>query len=348
MNPPVDKGAARMQAQTQTYEQAALSLPQRVLRNSAMQDWAILGYFCIISVCVLVGKGPHWIESIRNLSIDISTFVVTLVFVRGEIFKSDGWLSGLAYRLGIFFPAFMSYFQLRWILPAVTQRSLDADIFAFDMRVFHYEPAVAWDHWVSPSTVEWFAFFYALYFLVVGLHIVPWLLFGKDSTLFRSFSAGVFIVFLTAHITYMIVPGYGPYHHLAFQHELTGGRFWNMVVDAVHKDGALKDIFPSLHTAAPSFLLFFSIANRRTVPFKYTWPPLAFVVSQIVIATMFLRWHYLVDIVAGLLLALVAVPLGSKVARWEAARRERLGLQTIFGVAPLHFCRKKLSFLGNR
>lgn len=337
MNPPVDKGAAPMQAQTTTYEQAALSLPQRVFRNAAIQDWAVLVYFFIISVCVLVGKGPHWIESIRNLSIDISTFAVTLVFVRGEIFRGDGWLSGLAYRVGIFFPPFMSYFQLRWILPAVTQRSLDADIFAFDMRVFHYEPSVAWDKWVNPTTVEWFAFFYALYFLIVGLHVVPWLLFGKDSTRFNAFSVGLLIVFLTAHMTYMIVPGYGPYEHLTFRNELHGGGFWKIVLDAVHEDGALKDIFPSLHTAAPSFLLFFSIAHRKAVPFKYTWPLMAFLVSQIVIATMFLRWHYLVDIVAGLLLALVAVPLGAKIARWEAARRERLGLQTIFGVAPLRF-----------
>jgi hypothetical protein len=319
-------------------EPAALTLPQRVVRNAAIQDWAVLAYFFVLVVCVLNSRGPHWIESIRNLMIDISTFTLILIFVRGEIFKPEGWWAGLAYRIGIFTPPFLSYFQLRWILPCVTQRALDAQIYAFDQSVFHYEPSVAWDRWVNPSSVEWFAFFYGLYFIIVGIHFIPWLAFGKDSQLFRRFAIGAFVVFLTAHITYMIVPGFGPYVHLSFQHELQGGRFWKIVLDAVHEDGALKDIFPSLHTAAPSYLLFFSIANRKETPFKYTWPVLAFFVSQIVIATMFLRWHYLVDIVAGLILALVAVPIGAKVARFEADRRARLGIvHTIFGIPPFPF-----------
>jgi hypothetical protein len=337
-----------MQAETHAHAHTAtaLSWPQRFVRNVAIQDWLVVGYFFILLGAVLVGKGPRWGVSLQTVITDLAIFTLAILLVRGEILKQDGYLAGLVYRAGIFGPPFLSYFQLRWVLPTVTQRALDADIYAFDMRVFHYEPSVAWDKWVSPTTVEWFAFFYALYFLIVALHVLPWLLFGKDSTLFRAFGIGTLVVFLTAHITYMIVPGYGPYQHLGFQNQLAGGRFWKLVLDAVHEDGALKDIFPSLHTAAPSFLLFFSIANRKTIPFKYTWPPLAFLVSQIVIATMFLRWHYLVDIVAGLLLALVAVPIGAKVARWEVARRERLGLQTIFGVAPLHFLGRGL--LGNR
>lgn len=319
-------------------EAGALTLPQRVVRNAAVQDWGILIYFFVLVACVLNSRGPHWVESIRNLAIDIFALTAVLVFVRGEIFKPEGWWSGLAYRIGIFVPVFLSYFQLRWILPCVTQRALDAQIYAFDMRVFQYEPSVAWDKFVNPTTVEWFAFFYGLYFILMGSHFIPWLAFGKDSQLFRRFAIGAFVVFLTAHISYMIVPGFGPYVHLSFQNQLEGGRFWKIVLDAVHEDGALKDIFPSLHTAAPSYLLFFSIANRKEIPFKYTWPVLAFFVSQIIIATMFLRWHYLIDIVAGLTLALVAVPIGEKVAHWENERRRRLGIeQSIFGIPPFLF-----------
>lgn len=330
-----------MQAETATAQAVGSStLLQRVARNACVQDWAVSIYFCVLMVCVLMGKGPHWIESMRNLCIDLFTFVAIVIFVRGEIFKPEGFWSGLAYRIGIFTPAFMSYFQLRWILPAVTQRSLDANIYAFDMKVFHYEPSVAWDKYVNPTTVEWFAFFYALYFAIAFVHIVPWLVFGRDSRLFRAFAAGVLVTFLVAHVTYLLVPGFGPYHHLTFQNELSGGTAWRWVLHEVQVDGALKDIFPSLHTAAPSYFLFFSIKHRKVKPFKYTWPLMAFVVSQIVIATMFLRWHYLVDIVAGLLLALFAVVIGSKLAAWEWDRRERMGVQSIFGVAPLQFMLK--------
>ncbi|HLK37601.1 MAG TPA: hypothetical protein VKU41_12665, partial [Polyangiaceae bacterium] len=49
--------------------------------------------------------------------------------------------------------------------------------------------------------------------------------------------------------------------------------------------------------------------------------------TQIIGATMFLRWHYLVDVMAGLILATTASVLGHRIADWERGRRERLGVQ---------------------
>lgn len=40
------------------------------------------------------------------------------------------------------------------------------------------------------------------------------------------------------------------------------------------------------------------------------------------IATMFLRWHYLIDVVAGLMLATTAALLIGPVIDWELRRRE--------------------------
>jgi hypothetical protein len=41
---------------------------------------------------------------------------------------------------------------------------------------------------------------------------------------------------------------------------------------------------------------------------------------------MFLRWHYVIDVVAGLALATIAFVLGVHVSEWELARREEHGL----------------------
>jgi len=124
----------------------------------------------------------------------------------------------------------------------------------------------------------------------------------------------------------MIVPGYGPYRYLAadFKHELSGGLFWGLVKSAVSAGGAQKDIFPSLHTAAPTFFALFSFRYRKVAPFKYTWPIVAFCASQIICATMFLRWHYLVDICAGITLATTALLLGEKLVVWDKRRREAI------------------------
>lgn len=88
----------------------------------------------------------------------------------------------------------------------------------------------------------------------------------------------------------------------------------------MHAGGALKDIFPSLHTAAPTFFALFSVRHRRLAAFRFTWPVVAFFASQIILATMFLRWHYLADIVAGLSLSGVAMVVASRAAALSRSR----------------------------
>jgi membrane-associated phospholipid phosphatase len=56
----------------------------------------------------------------------------------------------------------------------------------------------------------------------------------------------------------------------------------------------------------------------------------AFLATQIIIATMFLRWHYLIDVIAGLTLAATASLLGQRISDWEHAKRQRLGLQPVW------------------
>jgi len=122
------------------------------------------------------------------------------------------------------------------------------------------------------------------------------------------------------------VPGYGPYRFLAgeFHHPLTGGLFWSWVQSTVSAGGAQKDIFPSLHTAAPTFFALYSWRHRARAPYKYTWPVTAFCASQIICATMFLRWHYLVDIFAGITLAIFATVVGERLVLRDTERRARL------------------------
>jgi len=78
------------------------------------------------------------------------------------------------------------------------------------------------------------------------------------------------------------------------------------------------------------------------MPFKYTWPILAFCVSQIIVATMFLRWHYLFDIIAGFSLAAFNVLFWGRVIDWELARRDKLGLPPVFGTAPVKAAYQRL------
>lgn len=317
----------------------ALSLPRpvRLFQGLAAQDWLITFYFLALLGALLIGSGANRDVSIARVLTDLAILWAGLVVVRGEMLKPSSFASSLIYRVTVFGPVLLSYFQLREILPAVSSRALDAEILALDQRLFGFEPAVAWDRFVSPVTTEWFAFFYFSYFFILIVHCIPFLLAVRDRDLTARFSLGIFAVFCTAHVVYMVVPGYGPYRHLAgsFQNELEGGLFWRLVLDTVQAGGAMKDIFPSLHTAGPTYIALFAFLHRDRGVFRYSWPVLAIFTTQIIVATMFLRWHYLIDIVAGLVLASGAVVLTLKVHPWEKARRERMGVQPVFSALEL-------------
>ena len=121
----------------------------------------------------------------------------------------------------------------------------------------------------------------------------------------------------------------GPHATLAFDHDLTGGFWWGLVANTVSEGGAQLDIFPSLHTAFPSFFFLHALRHRAAPAFAIAWPVTGFFVANIIIATLFLRWHWGVDIVAGLALATLAHRLGVAIAAREFSR-ERHGLQAIW------------------
>jgi hypothetical protein len=325
-------GAALSPAISALATPAALGHPISAaawVKTFASQDWIAIGYFVILLVALCAGRGPNRNVCLERVSADFVIFLLCLALVRGGMLRWGGAASSLIYRTVFIVTLLSSFFQLREILPAVSPWTDDATIYAFDLRVFGVEPSVALDRFVTPATTEWFAFFYFLYFLILCVHVLPIVYWNRDTVLLGRFAIGTLLMFLTAHTVYMIVPGYGPYWYLkdTFVHELHGGTFWRLVRETVDAGGAQKDIFPSLHTAAPTFFAIFSFRHRRLVPFKYTWPLVAFLATQIIIATMFLRWHYLIDIVAGLSLAAGASLIGQRVADWERAKRERLGLQ---------------------
>jgi hypothetical protein len=200
------------------------------------------------------------------------------------------------------------------------------------MRVFGVEPAQAWDRFVSPATTEWFAFFYYGYFFLIAVHVLPLLGMAKSSPFLARFSFGFIWLYCVGHALYTFVPAYGPYAYLApsLQHSLGGTFWWPLVRSAVDSvdGGARTDVFPSLHTAMPTYLSLFAFQERKRMPFKLTWAPLALFTTQIIAATMFLRWHYLVDICAGITLAVSGIIVSRLALHWDTAREAEGGPPT--------------------
>jgi membrane-associated phospholipid phosphatase len=299
------------------------------IKSLAVQDWLVLAFTFALGVAALLAPpGPVRDHCIVRVCPLFLVCIFSLVAVRGRLIPGV-FLPALVYRLGVYATVQISYFFFREFLPLVNPQSLDAELHGLGLQLFGVEPALRLDAWVSPSTSEWFSFFYFGYFFVLATHVLPMIFLAKDKRLLGEFTFGLLFVFVVGHTTYMLVPGYGPLRAIAgeFQHRLPQGLWLNVVMDTVAEGGALKDIFPSLHTAAPTFIALFSFRNRAVAPYRYTWALVLFFCVNIIVATMFLRWHWIVDVVAGLALAITAQTLGVVVTRFELQRRSRQGLE---------------------
>lgn len=304
--------------------------PPRLFVTLAAQDWLLLLYLGLLLAKTVAGHGPRRQIALEWVTLDMAVWASVLVVARSRLLREGSLVSTILYRAGIGFPVLASFLQLQWILPTASDgAAVDARLYAFDLRVFGVEPAEAWDRFVTPSVTEWFAFFYYGYFFLIALHVLPMLMLAKSSKLLARFSFGFIWLYCVGHALYTFVPAYGPYAYLApkLHHVLAGPTWWPIVKRTVESvdGGARTDVFPSLHTGLPTFLSLFSFQHRKRLPFRYTWLPLTLFTTQIIGATMFLRWHYLVDICAGILLAISGVLASDLALRWDAARERHGG-----------------------
>ena len=309
---------------------ASTSARPSIFASVAAQDVLVVVYLVVLLGQAVLGEGVRTRSTaIRCLTLDLAGWLGVLLLVRSQLLAKHRALAGALYRVGIGFPVLGSFLQLQYILPAAGHPALDGQLYHLDLAVFGVEPALAWDRFVSPATTEWFAFFYYGYFGIIAIHVLPMLFFAKSQHLLARFSFGFLWLYCVGQALYTFVPAFGPYAYLAHElhHPLSGSFWWPLVRSAVDSvdGGARTDVFPSLHTALPTYCSLFSFFERRRMPFKLTWLPLALFTTQIIGATMFLRWHYLVDVCAGLLLAVTGIVVSRWASRWDESRQRRGG-----------------------
>ncbi len=234
--------------------------------------------------------------------------------------KPPFWMLS-AYRLMVVPTILLVYFHLRTILPLLNHADYDAALYRIDERLFGVVPTLAVAAWATPRVVEWFSFFYYSYFYLIAAFTLSVALLDPaarcDGRRPVIFGTALLLVFCIGQAVYALVPGYGPIAHLQFAHPLEGGFFYGVMVRAVALGGAQRDIFPSLHTAVPTLCALFAWKHYRRFAI-----PATFWAVNIVAATLVLRWHWAVDILAGLTLATLALLLAPRIV--DAYQRLRV------------------------
>lgn len=308
-----------------------------LVRFFALQDAIFFAYLSIIGALIaLASPGPVQAGCLRVVFTSAAALALGCLLGRG-VPALPVPVRAVIYRLAIVGVLLSNYLTLRDFLQLVRPDAVDDALYRFDLRVFGVEPALWLERWNRRPIVEWFSFFYFSYFGICAAYMVTVVWLSRAGRKTTEFALGTAIVFCIGQLGYTAVPGYGPIQHLAssFRGPIDGGFWWSMVWSTVQTAGAMKDIFPSLHTAVPLWFTLFALHQARSDS-RWRWPArvTGFFSANIIVSTMLLRWHYGIDVIMGLLLASSAGYLAPILARREEAWRHGLGLPAPWRFPP--------------
>jgi len=200
------------------------------------------------------------------------------------------------------------YKEMALLIPPVRHSDADQWLADLDWRLWGVHPTVWLERIQSPGLTEFLQIVYTLF--VPAVLLVAVLLWQQRR--YREFQYYAFLIacgYLVSYVGYLLVPARGPRFLLKhLQHiPLQGLWLFHSMQNTLDRlESAHYDCFPSGHTE----LTMLAWWSSRMVGNRLFWIYFAYTPS-IIFATVYLRYHYSVDVLAGAIVAaalIVATP----------------------------------------
>ncbi len=214
------------------------------------------------------------------------------------------------------------YFRLGVDVPRLVDGRADPLLLAWDRRWVWETPALALKAWHAVGLTEVLSACYLAYFAGYVGYLATWL--AGDMAKAWCFVRGFCWIQALGFAGYCIAPASGPFMYLseALPPLPMGmvGRFNDWVVRAGCNG---VDVFPSLHVATTLYWIGFDAWQGR-------WRRLAFMsfpAAGLCLSTLYLRYHYAADVVAGVMIAGWGLTTARGLGRDDSVGREVMAKQ---------------------
>ena len=187
-------------------------------------------------------------------------------------------------------------------------------------------PSLVVEPIAATGWAEVLSFCYAMFIPYLYLSILLSRI-GRPPAERDEFVTGFAVLYALSFLGYLFLPARGPIAWMAgeFTVPIHGGAFHRIILKSVEQVGGPHGAFPSLHVGASLYATLFDLRHRNPLRALIYFP----LVAMIALATLVLRYHYAVDLVAALVLAFVA----SGAARRAMARRGEIAQIAAEGAA---------------
>jgi len=288
-----------------------------VLRSIHPADRASLAILAVIVATLAVGL-PAGVAPAALLASQLGVHTVLLLAYGGLALWLPERRPGVAAPargLAVILVMGVLYGTLATVSFAAVPWQADALLDRLDRWLFlGVSPALLADALASPVLVELLAFFYAAYIPFLYFSILLGLA-GRRGGERDVFVTSFALLYAMAYMGYLFVPARGPIVELAGAYDgpLAGGPFLRLVRDTIDGAGGPHGAFPSLHVGASFLVMWFELRHRNRLR-GLIYVPLVLAIAA---ATVVLRYHWVVDLLAGVALALLASWWAERlVSRW--------------------------------
>jgi len=202
----------------------------------------------------------------------------------------------------------------------VNPNDIDASLIAWDQHLLGFQPAIYLESYITPDLTDFMYFSYSS-FLIYILIFTMYLYVRKNNIAFRETLVSVILTFYIGYVGYVIFPAVGPKFTMShlFETSLSGSFITDRLSFLMNyeiSEYTRRDCFPSLHNGVIFLILLFAFKHQKIYAFLF----LPFAIA-LFISTLYLRYHYFIDMIAGFFLAIIVFYLGPLLNNWWERKR---------------------------
>jgi len=268
-------------------------------------EWWFGLFLVVMWLRLVAAAGPFTTDALVFFALIVLNVAAIAVGMRWP--TRAGWTVRLLYYAVAMNVAFQ---QVRTAIPAVHPGKADLALQEIDRHLVGGNLSIALQPWVNPFATELLSLCYLLFFPYLTFSLIWYLC--SELALAKKFWVGMFSLYGIGFVGYSLVPAAGPYLAMPaeFSVPLAGWQItqWNDAIVRLGSNGV--DVFPSLHCAVSAYILAFDALHRRWRFWIYLVPAIGLWIS-----TIYLRYHYFIDVVAGFALAALALAIATRYGR---------------------------------
>ncbi len=268
------------------------------------QDIAVWLYLATLSLLIFTFRNnlPNWHNYIYfNLTLGAISFCVYWFLL-----TENGWQKFLRHLYPLVLFTFL-YEESGRLVKLIHNHFLDDRLVNFELSVFGAHPTIWLERFYHPVPNEVFMIGYVSYYFLMPTLAIALYLKNKIAEI-NFFMLIISTAFYISYLSFIFFPVEGPKHRLAAleQTELSGPIFTPLAKWVIGNLGIHGGCFPSSHVAVAFITLVLAFQYCRKVGYV-----LAPFVITLCIGTFWGRFHYVTDMLAGIVLGglvLWAVP----------------------------------------